>query len=62
MDTQSEGLSVFFFFSNVLRMFIHDLPYRSDETVHVAFPDERYNKPKLITTYRDEFEMLHRCK
>ncbi len=27
--------------------------------VHVVFPDEHYNKHKLITTRRDEFETLH---
>ncbi len=25
----------------------------SDEMVHVVFPDESYNKPKLTTTCRD---------
>jgi len=39
--------------------FIKDLPYKSDEMAHVAFPDERYNKHKLTTTRRDEFETLH---
>ncbi len=32
---------------------IYDLPYKSDEMAHVAFVDERYNKPKLTTTCRD---------
>ncbi len=27
-------------------VFSCDLPYKSDEMVHVAFPDERYNKSK----------------
>ncbi len=36
-----------------LHRFINDLPYTSDEMAHVAFPDERYNKPKLTTTCRD---------
>ncbi len=39
--------------------FINDLLYTSDEMVLVEFPDERYNKHKLITTRRDEIEMLH---
>ncbi len=29
-----------------LRRLINDLPYTPDEMAHVAFPDERYNKPK----------------
>ncbi len=32
---------------------------------HVAFPDERYNKPKLTTTRslaEMELETLHTCK
>ncbi len=33
--------------------FINDLPYKSDESAHVAFPDECYNKPKLTTIRRD---------
>ncbi len=45
-----------------LRGFINDLPYKSDEMAHVAFSDERDNKPKLITTRRDEFETLSTCK
>ncbi len=28
-------------------------PYKSVEMENVAFPDERYNKPKLTTTCRD---------
>ncbi len=40
-------------FSCVCTGFINDLPYKSDEMAHVAFPDERYNKPKLTTTCRD---------
>ncbi len=47
-----------------LHKFIYGIPYKSDEIAHVAFPDERYNKPKLTTTCRlaeMEFETLHIC-
>ncbi len=47
------------FFELCFLGFINDLPYKSDEIEHVAFPDERYNKLKLTTTRRDEFETLH---
>ncbi len=32
---------------------MNDLPYKSDEKAHVAFPDEHYNKHKLTTTCRE---------
>ncbi len=40
------------------RMFINDLHYKSDETVHVVVPDKHYKQPKLnIQQYAEmEFE------
>ncbi len=52
----SEGLSFYFeiaMYSPVFAKVYNYLPYKSDEMAHVAFPDERYNKPKLTTTRRD---------
>ncbi len=60
-----ECLSFYFEIILSLRGFINDLPNKSDEMAHVAFPDERYNKPKLTTTCRlaeMAFETLHTCK
>ncbi len=63
MDTQSEAFILKSrCFLRCLRGFINDLPYKSDEMAHVAFSDERDNKPKLTSTRRDEFETLSTCK
>jgi len=62
VDTQSEAFILKSRCFPSLRGFFNDLPYKSDEMAHVAFPDERDNKPKLTSTRRDEFEMLSTCK
>jgi len=39
------------------------LPYKSDEMVHIAFPDERYKQLKLMEYVEMElWDALHACK